>query len=663
MIIQAMPYPAAPSAPALDYFANNGATAPIYGNTASPAAIYVSSTDTTWFAWEGIWNGRAVFVRTYNHTTETWTDPVVVSTNTLNGDDHGVPVLCRDADGHVHCFYGSHNSSQRHSYTTNADDPSAWTAASTLSGDYSYPKPVLIGSTLYLFLRDGNAGAVAAKLSVIPSTSISSGAVTWGSKVTLATPETDLRIYTGAPVVVGTQVHIPASIADASDSFRRHVYYLIYETADGSLKNHDASVSTASGSLPIGKSTMDTSYRVIDQGTDDGNVPALCIDANGDPHLAYLQGSGSSFTLYSIVRQSGSWSSPSARDTVDDRYSSSVLIPHADGSIDLYYDGDAGSWSRGGNIERQTRSSGGTWGSSSTILSASDYALTQCCAVFNGHADARAMFAERRSSGVGELRVYAYGASGFLTQPEAYETETETLIAAFSSPPSQRRKELIDASIRVLKDGGAWTKLDAMHVFAAADSQAALINWKAPGTYNASLVNSPTFTADRGYATNGTNSYVDSNFNPATAGGNFSQNSAMFAIFPRTTSQTGSVAGWYDGTDGITIRAKNPSNNAACRINHASEFSGSNAATMDLVAANRSGASAAQIYVAGSSSGTSSGASTALNSNNFYYGRFAASSYAAFSFGGGAMGGSMTAGEHSALRTAFINYMLAVGAT
>ena len=37
------------------------------------------------------------------------------------------------------------------------------------------------------------------------------------------------------------------------------------------------------------------------------------------------------------------------------------------------------------------------------------------------------------------------------------------------------------------------------YMYAAADSQAAKINWINPGTYNATEVNSPTFTADRGF--------------------------------------------------------------------------------------------------------------------------------------------------------------------
>ena len=40
---------------------------------------------------------------------------------------------------------------------------------------------------------------------------------------------------------------------------------------------------------------------------------------------------------------------------------------------------------------------------------------------------------------------------------------------------------LIDKAIGQLKMAGVWGKLDALYLLAAHTSQAALVNWKAPG--------------------------------------------------------------------------------------------------------------------------------------------------------------------------------------
>jgi hypothetical protein len=96
------------------------------------------------------------------------------------------------------------------------------------------------------------------------------------------------------------------------------------------------------------------------------------------------------------------------------------------------------------------------------------------------------------------------------------DANASTLIAAMNTAPSSSRKRTIDNTIISLKAAGLWTKLDALYVLAAHDSQAARLNWKAPASNTATEVSSPTFTADQGYTGNGTSSYLDSNFNPTT---------------------------------------------------------------------------------------------------------------------------------------------------
>jgi hypothetical protein len=76
-----------------------------------------------------------------------------------------------------------------------------------------------------------------------------------------------------------------------------------------------------------------------------------------------------------------------------------------------------------------------------------------------------------------------------------------------------------------LKAAGVWAKLDTFAMFANdGGSNFGLIDWKRLSLYTA--VNSPTFTTNEGFTGNGTSSYIDTNFNPATSGTNYVQNDA-----------------------------------------------------------------------------------------------------------------------------------------
>ena len=145
-----------------------------------------------------------------------------------------------------------------------------------------------------------------------------------------------------------------------------------------------------------------------------------------------------------------------------------------------------------------------------------------------------------------------------------FSPEALTLFNAITAKPMFARAGIIDDCITALIRAGVWAKLDCLYLFAAEDSQAALLNWKNPGTFDASVVSAPTFTANSGYLGNGSSSYVTSNFNASTAGGQYAQDAAtMFAhnglvaildagimgyvtsancaIFPRETGNTASL--------------------------------------------------------------------------------------------------------------------------
>ena len=121
---------------------------------------------------------------------------------------------------------------------------------------------------------------------------------------------------------------------------------------------------------------------------------------------------------------------------------------------------------------------------------------------------------------------------------ETYCAEATALFARMTTQPTTERKEIINTFIVSLKTAGVWSKLDAMYVLAAADQQAALLNWIAD-TNNATTVNSPTFTVDEGIQGNGTSSYVDTHYEPYSDSVHFSRTSGHYSVYSRSNISDG----------------------------------------------------------------------------------------------------------------------------
>lgn len=244
-----------------------------------------------------------------------------------------------------------------------------------------------------------------------------------------------------------------------------------------------------------------------------------------------------------------------------------------------------------------------------------------------------------------------------------------TLFAAMSTQPTQERKVLYNDAIVALKAAGYWDSLDFLYFIAAHDSQAAKLNIKSPAANTITLTSDPVFVIDQGYATDGVDDVLDLNFNPATAGGNFAQNSASFGIWSRTSEITSaSRAGWFDGTDGITLQPRAGSNVVGFRINQASQSSTGNNANNNatgLYVCNRSAAGATQLYKNGAALSVTvnaNQASTALNSHSLQLGSIQAASFAATQFAAVFGGASFDATAQDGIYDIIAAYLQGVGA-
>ncbi len=427
MLVQSVPYPATPYLNGLDaYFSNVGATQPQIGPAIFPSALHDSANDLTWFGWEG-WTGnnRAAYIAGYDHSTGYWSAVTGAGSVPLIDDDHGIPALCLDDEGHLHVFHGSHNTNQLHSSTivpiAGASMSGLWRINPVLTGEYTYPHPVAMGSDIYLLLRKTISAQTKRPLVVYKTATLVAGVATWGSEITLVDFDTDSRFYMGTVLKSGTDIHIIATRSNEADTFREDIYYFIYKTATGAVTNHDGSYSVASGSLPVTLANADANCRIFTHGgaNDDGGAPALCFDTNGDPHVIFKDGTGSSYAVKHIKKTSGSWSSPVTIATVDNRYNCPVLAPLAGGWVEAWYALDPlSAFTRFGNIVRRLRSPAGSWGAEQTIVEADLIGLGNPTIVLDGDPTARIVFSEcldsPLDSGAGDLRSYVYGDGGLI---------------------------------------------------------------------------------------------------------------------------------------------------------------------------------------------------------------------------------------------------------
>ncbi len=104
---------------------------------------------------------------------------------------------------------------------------------------------------------------------------------------------------------------------------------------------------------------------------------------------------------------------------------------------------------------------------------------------------------------------------------------------------SQPRGRLISDTIRELKAANVWADLDFLPVLTAENEASALVDWKALKTMTAPVA--PTFTADRGYAFNGSTQYLNTQFVPSTDCVAATGTSFMMGVYERTDFSTGTA--------------------------------------------------------------------------------------------------------------------------
>jgi hypothetical protein len=257
-----------------------------------------------------------------------------------------------------------------------------------------------------------------------------------------------------------------------------------------------------------------------------------------------------------------------------------------------------------------------------------------------------------------------YSSSQVVTYDADYQAVLDSATALGAVKPSDAQKAKQNQLVVDLKAANIWNSLDVLMVFATdGDSAFAAIDWKNPVTRQATLINSPTHTANLGFTGNGTSSYVDPNYNPSTQGVAYTVNDAGFFGYSGLAlgGGTGMFIGASDGTNfSADLNLRSAANLMQYRINGSSAQQPANTNTIGFFHVKRTSATAVACFVNGASfnSSGSNNAGTlpnreiyllARNGNsgamNYYTGRIAC-------FGAGA---SLN-GQEAALNTAWNTY-------
>lgn len=760
-------------------FGVHGGSWPWYEQASGFPAVYNPTTNETWISWETYdarRTERFMAITAYDHATKMFGDVYPVGYTSLVDDAHGVPSLTFDGNGYGHVFGGAHGNSfpdMMHFKTARPNDLTEWEQQPDIVGTYTYPHPCVVGDEMWLSMRNQFPGNF--PLDMFRGVIDSDGEVTWDAPFRFIDFGSDSRVYNFRNEVHGTEVHMAITKADASDSERRGVYFVRFDTATKQARNLAGTFST--GTFPLDLATMDANFRLATTAAGEFAVFDFVWEPGSPGRMHLVYGDGPS---WKYVNFTSGVPSATATIAVRDYRDAGALSRRADGALEFLYGKDPDSlWPRYGDIYRIVRSPAGVWGSDELIRRATAKALGAPHAVKDAHPDLRFVYAEiGQDDSVEErrLRLYAFGDNGPITRRrtgptaaalhfngalsatvpqgaevamvelttplsppiasgievandapfvvengylkvagqlgngpievelsardfDGFKGTTKVMINVTADPAytwvngearyyaertgvfwSVPRKQALDTFVTALKTAGIWSKLDVLVPPKPISAYAGLQNLMQEA-YQASIVHGPLqpliFSpgvkqtdfppGEFWYSHDASQSYIDTGFNPTVGSPQYQRNSASFGIRSIGGNSGGAVIGWFDGTDGSSLRPRSPQDQMFVRVNQGTTEGitavGSIPSRNGFFAANRSSASAIQAYFNGVEVPLISGASeasTALNNATFKVGYVAANNFISVKWDGYFFGRSLTAIEHSALRTAWMAYEAAV---
>jgi len=377
----------------LSPFAENGLADPLYP-AVYPSAVYHNGA--TYIVWQGD-TGYDPYIIKYNHSTDTFSDPVKVGANPLSGDSHGAPVVMVDNQSYIHVFYGAHASALKYSKSDNPEDITAWTLQADPDNQCTYPHVLYDDGAIHLTYRR-TSGALGDRVYRI---SEDNGA-TWGPETLIIeiTASGD-SIYATNLELYGIELHMVWKYYDPPAS--ENVYHAYLNLTD----NHMYSIDGTDMGASISEAESITNCLAVDSGVYDMHPFMVHLDDSGNPYIIYNVETDTARDI-GFTRWTGAeWITPIILTETDEALNGMDFIVHSSTNITAFLvaSGEAG---RGGDIDRWTLS-GTTWTEGATILSeaVAGMPLFSPKVVIDYVDELTLVFAEYGGIGVGSLGLYA----------------------------------------------------------------------------------------------------------------------------------------------------------------------------------------------------------------------------------------------------------------
>ncbi len=126
------------------YFADNclhGALS--WNNPPSQAIFHSGQYDRTYVAYLG--DDFYAYVTYYDHDAKQWAEPVKVD-DCVHNDGHNAPEILITRDGHIHLFYGTHNSPIKYARNLYPEDITRWRIGKMIGDRVTYPRPLQVNN-------------------------------------------------------------------------------------------------------------------------------------------------------------------------------------------------------------------------------------------------------------------------------------------------------------------------------------------------------------------------------------------------------------------------------------------------------------------------------------------------------------------------------------
>ncbi len=233
------------------------------------------------------------------------------------------------------------------------------------------------------------------------------------------------------------------------------------------------------------------------------------------------------------------------------------------------------------------------------------------------------------------------------------------IVAGFSSAPDAGRQVCITAFVQTLYDSAAWSKIDVLYVFAAGEDQGSRVNWKSPGTFNASKTGTGgTFNTDLGWSTFSSGNLIDSGLNPTTSGGKFLRNDA-YLLAATVTDANDVVSTFIAGSAGYTARTSGAVFTTLSQST--SQDTGCANSGKGLYGWNRSTGATYDRWKNGAVFDSPTRSSIALVSANFTIGTHNGTTFTSKTVSLFSAGGGLTSGQHVSFWNGYSAYMACIG--